>query len=242
MTKKSTIPDRLRRQVQERARIHMIVVIMGQEDGSWFGQQRSPERRDGGLRKPGEQPGIEQQHLVPLPIQQRGMSEMDRVCILQHFEPAGPDRGGARADQAFMLMKGFDQSREHAFSISPRGRHRRVDFVGLMRTVQEPQYLSHQRPQLSLVEPDRNRLPLYGMEDPEPAVGDRGGFGGIGRKLPLKRTVRLPPTTNMLLQIGAGADHLRIGILQSPLTIRIVKRGPLGKDIADGRCARPSAV
>ena len=107
-----------------------------------------------------------------------------------------------------------------------------------MRAVQEPQYLSHQRPQLSLVEPDRNRLPLHGMEDPEPAVGDRGGFGGVGRKLPLKRTVRLPPTTNVLLQIGAGADHLRIGIFQSPLTIGIVERGPLGKDIADGRIDR----
>ena len=69
-------------QVQERARIHMIVVIMGQEDGSRFRQQRSPERRDGRFRKPGEQPGIEQQHLVPLPIQQRGMAEMDRILIL----------------------------------------------------------------------------------------------------------------------------------------------------------------
>src|SRR5207244_5623772 len=97
----------------------MIVVIMGQEDGSRFGQQRSPERRDGGFRKPGQQPGIEQQHLVPLPIQQRGMAEMDRVFILQRLKPAGPDGGGVRADQALMLMKGFGQSREQAFSISP---------------------------------------------------------------------------------------------------------------------------
>ena len=137
-----------------------------------------------------------------------------------------------------MLVEGFDQSREHSLSISPRCRHHRFDFVGLMRAVQEPQDLSHQRPQLSLVEPDWNRLPLHGMEDPEPAIRDRGGFGGIGRKLPLKRTVRLPPTTNVLLQIGAGADHLRIGIFQSPLTIGIVERGSLGKDIADGRIDR----
>ena len=133
-----------------------------------------------------------------------------------------------------MLVEGFDQSREQSFSISPRSCHHRVDFVGLMRAVQEPQYLSHQRPQLSLVEPDWNRLPLHGMEDPEPAVGDRGGFGGVGRKLPLKRTVRLPPAPNVLLQIETGADHLRIGIFQSPPAIGIVERGPLGKDIADG--------
>ena len=76
------------------------------------------------------------------------------------------------------------------------------------------------------------------MEDSEPAVGNSGGFGRVGRKLPLKRTVRLPPTTNVLLQIGAGADDFRIGIFQSPLTIGIVERSPLGKDIADGRIDR----
>src|SRR6185295_3976092 len=75
-------------------------------------------------------------------------------------------------------------------------------------------------------------------EDPEPAVDDHGGFGGIGRKLPLKCTVRSAATPYVLLQIGAGVDHLRIGILQSPLTIGIVERGSLGKDIADGRIDR----
>src|SRR5688572_9812308 len=76
------------------------------------------------------------------------------------------------------------------------------------------------------------------MEDPKPAVDDRRGFGGIGRKLPLKRTVRPPPTPNVLLQIGTGADYLRIGIFQSPLTIGVVERGSLGKDIADSRIDR----
>ena len=42
----------------------------------------------------------------------------------------------------------------------------------------------------------------------------------------------------MLLQIGVGADHLRIGIFQSPLTIGIIERSPLGKDIANGRIDR----
>jgi hypothetical protein len=42
----------------------------------------------------------------------------------------------------------------------------------------------------------------------------------------------------VLLQIGTGVDNLRIGILQSPLTIGIVERGSLGKDIADGRIDR----
>ena len=65
-----------------------------------------------------------------------------------------------------MLVKGFDQSREQSFSISPRSSHYRFDFVGLMRAVQEPQDLSHQRSQWSLIEPDRNRLPLHRMEDP----------------------------------------------------------------------------
>src|SRR5438094_3526864 len=102
------------------------------------------------------------------------MTEMDHVFILQRLPPAGPDGGGPPADQALMLMKGFDQSREQAFSISPRGRHHRVDFVGLVCAVQEPQYLSHQGSQLSLLEPDRNRLPLHGMEDSEPAVGNSG--------------------------------------------------------------------
>jgi hypothetical protein len=54
----------------------------------------------------------------------------------------------------------------------------------------------------------------------------------------LKRTVRPPATQNVLLEIGASVDHFRIGILQSPLTIGIVERGSLGKDIADGGIER----
>ena len=41
-------------QMQERARIHMIVVIVSQKDRSRFSKQRPPERRDRRLRKPRE--------------------------------------------------------------------------------------------------------------------------------------------------------------------------------------------
>src|SRR3954471_5148560 len=76
------------------------------------------------------------------------------------------------------------------------------------------------------------------MEDPEPAVGDCGGSRRIGRKLPLKRTVRPPTTTNVLSQIVPSVDDFCIGILESPLTVRVVERSSFGKDIANSRIDR----
>src|SRR5574341_271967 len=102
-----------------------------------------------------------------------------------------------------------------------------------MRAIQETQDLADNRPQRSLVEPDRNRLALHRMEDPESAVTDRGRFRGISRKLPLERPIRLPPASNVLLEIRTPVYQFRIGIFQSTMAVRIIQRRTLGKHIAD---------
>src|SRR5574341_16579 len=104
--------------MQQRARIDVVVMIVRQKDGRRFGDQRTPERRYRGFRKPRKQPRIEEQHVVALAIENRSMSEMHRIPILDSLEPMSLDGGATRTHQTLVLMQRFDQPGEDMLSVT----------------------------------------------------------------------------------------------------------------------------
>ncbi len=71
-----------------------------------------------------------------------------------------------------------------------------------MGPVQHAEYFPDHRPERTLIEPDRDGLPLDRMKNAQAAVCHGRRLGRIGREFPLKAAVRLAAALDMLAQIG----------------------------------------
>src|SRR5690349_18517907 len=80
------------REMEQGAWINVVVMVMREENRRRLGQERGPQRRHRRFGKPGQQPGIEEEDLILLSVQQRRMPKMHRLAVLHHVEPALPDR------------------------------------------------------------------------------------------------------------------------------------------------------
>src|SRR5437588_9645338 len=98
----------------------MVVVVMREEDGGRPRMQRAPERRNGHLSEPGHQPWVEEEELILLPVQKRGMAEVDDIPVLRGGEPAGADRRARSDAQAVIGLEVLEQAREVAGIAGPR--------------------------------------------------------------------------------------------------------------------------
>ncbi len=104
--------------MEQGARIYMVVVIVRQKHRRRFGQERSPQRGDGGFREPGQEPGVEQEGIVPLAIQQRRMAQVHGITILHGAKPALSNRRLRRTEQAFVLVQRFHEARQHGLGLA----------------------------------------------------------------------------------------------------------------------------
>lgn len=94
---------------QQRPRVHVVVVVMGQEDGSRPREQGVPQRRDRRFGQPGHQPRIEQEELVLSAIEERSMAEVDEVAVLREGKPVGVQGCAWGYGQTLHPVEGFQE-------------------------------------------------------------------------------------------------------------------------------------
>src|SRR6478672_5840669 len=180
---------RVFRQVEQGAWIDVVVMVMREEDRGGLGKKRSPQRWHRRFGKPGQEPGIEQEYIVLLAIQERRMPEMNRFAILYDLEPSFPDGADRRTAEALILLQGVHQTRQNRLCL-PRCRHDNgVDLLRPMTPVQHADQFPDDRPKRSLIEPDRNGLPFDGMENAQSAVRHGRGLSRLERQFPLEAPV-----------------------------------------------------
>src|SRR4029079_15398943 len=177
---------RIFRQVEQGAWIDVVVVVMREEDRGRLREKRGPQRRHRRFGKPGKEPGIEQEYIVLLAIQERRMPEMNRFSVLYDLEPSFPDHTNRRTAEALVLLQGVHQTRKNRLRL-PGCRHDDgVDLLRPMTPVQHTDQLPDDWSKRPLIEPDRNGLPFDGMEDAQSAVRDGRGCSRLERQFPLE--------------------------------------------------------
>ena len=67
---------RVFRQMEQGAGIDMIIVVVRQKHGGGFREQPSPNRRQRRFGKPRQQPWVEEEYGIPLPVEQGGMAQV----------------------------------------------------------------------------------------------------------------------------------------------------------------------
>src|SRR4026209_281245 len=103
------------------------------------------------------------------------MPEMNRFSVLYDVEPSLPDYTDRRTAEALILLQEIHQTRKNRLCLPRCRRDDGIDLLRPMTPAQQPDQLPAYGSKRPVIEPDRNGLPLDGMEDAQSAVRDGRG-------------------------------------------------------------------
>lgn len=229
---------RVLRQMEQGAGIDVIVVIVGQEHGGWFREQSVPDRRQRRFGKPRQEPWVEEEGAVPLPVKECCMSEMHDILILNDVVPMSADGSRRSSNQTAILVERLHHLGQQYLRITRHGRQGRPEVASGMGSVKQTEQFSYHGPQRPPVKSDGNRVVIDRMKNAETTINHRRGLGRIGLEFPVKGPIRLPSAADVLFEVWPRVDQLCIGILQPSLSIDVIERCPFRKDVADGSIDR----
>ena len=117
----------------------VVVMVVRQEDRRRLRQHRAPQARHIRLGKPGQEPRVEQQESIALPVQQCGMTEVNRIAIAGTQKPMLANGSPLRGDQTVVLREQFHEFRQQALAVPSCRRNDGLNGSGRLRAVQHTQ-------------------------------------------------------------------------------------------------------
>ena len=176
-------------------------MVVRQEHGGRWRQQRSPQRRNRGFGKPGHQPRIKPEKPVLSPIDQGRVTQMNHILVPGRVEPLLANRRAVRHGQTLVRIELFKQMLELWRSVTACGHDHGADFrdgPGTVQAAQQPAHLGGER----ALESHGQRLPLHRVENTEAGVTHHRGLTAVLGKVPEKRAVGTPSAPDVLPKPG----------------------------------------